>query len=95
MTRVKIEQLFQAAKGAPAPAIEPMPTYLQTRILASCSNQGGRDLTQALATGLRLGLGVAFAVMLACVAYNYGDLSFQPDNFVELTNVEAYLDWQL
>ncbi len=95
MKPVKIEQLFQAAKAAPAPVIEPMPPYLQTRILAASSTQAGRDLVQSLATGLRLGLGLAFVVMLACVAWNYRDLSFQPDNDVELVNVEAHLDWQL
>jgi hypothetical protein len=95
MKPVKIEQLLKVAMAAPAPAIEPMPQYLQTRILASFPAQSGRDLMPSLAVGLRLGLGLAFAIMIACLAWNYQDLSLQPDNDIELATVEAHLDMQL
>lgn len=92
---VKIERLLAAARTAPAPIVEPMPEYLQTRILAHCRENRPGDLFQSLAGALRLGLGAAFAIMIICVAWNYRDLALQPSNDVELVNVESHLDSQL
>ena len=90
---LNIDRLFEAARKAPAPAVEPMPAYLPTRVLAQLrAEPRPNDLLVAWGRALKLGLGLAVAIMVACVAWNYRDLSLQPQNFLELATLRAHLD---
>jgi hypothetical protein len=94
--RIKVERLFAAARTAPAEALDPMPDYLQSRILARASAEDSMpDLGLVLTRVLRWGASLAVSIMIACVAWNYHDLKLQPDNDVELVNIRAHLDFEL
>ncbi len=92
---IDLERLFAAARTAPVEAVEPMPEYLKTRIWARSRTERKGDFLLNAGAALRLGLGLAFGVMIACIVLNYNDLELKPSNDVELANVGAYLDLQL
>ena len=93
---INVERLFAAARTAPTDSLEPMPEYLKTRVLAHAfAEPAANDLLSSLSAALRLGLGLALATMIACIAWNYRDLGTQPDDAVELANMGAHLDLQL
>jgi hypothetical protein len=94
--KLQIDRLFEAARKAPARADEPMPAYLPTRVFARLqAEQRPNEILLAWGRALKVGLGLAVAIMLACVAWNYSDLSLQPENFQELATVRANLDSDL
>jgi len=101
MKALKIERLFEAAKAAPASVTEPMPEALKIRVLAQWSRESESplssvmDLFPTLRQVCRVGLGFAVAVMLACLAWSYSDLTHEPETFVEAATLSAHSDLQL
>jgi len=94
--QVDLDRLLAAARKAPVQALEPMPAHLPTRVLAQLrSEPQTNELLVAWGRALRVGLGLALAIMLACVAWNYRDLSLAPQNFLELATLRANLDSDL
>lgn len=97
MRQVKIEQLFQAAKAAPASAEQPMPEYLKTRVLAQLGETDAMLLsTMDLFPGLRLvfrwGLGIAVGVMLGCLAWSYNDLTDEPLSYIDVATIDTHME---
>lgn len=71
---LKLERLFEAARSAPAPAVEEMSAHLKTRVLAHWRSRTEDDAGWlSLASLFRRALACAGLAMLLCVAWNQLD----------------------
>jgi hypothetical protein len=97
MKPVKIEYLFQAAKTAPTPVAEPMPQFLESRILAhwgetDAAMLSAMDLFPSLRIIFRWGLGLAVAVMLSCLAWSYNELTYEPATYLDVATIDTHME---
>jgi hypothetical protein len=97
MKTVKIDQLFQAAKAAPAGVAQPMPEHMATRVIAAWNSGDALvlsaiDLFPSLRLMFRWGLGVAAGVMLGCLAWSYHELTYEPQTYIDVATIDTHAE---
>lgn len=66
-----LDRLFESAARAPRPALSAMPAHLPTRVLADWRMKASESEFPPVAWLLRIGLGLACAIMLTVTALHY------------------------
>jgi len=90
---VRLQRLFEAVKAAPpADEEESMPGRLRARVLADWRASGLDTAGHGLALLFRGALICAGVVMLASVAWSFGELAYDPENDVATANYELRED---
>ena len=91
---VRLNRLFKAARMAPAPDdTEVMPGHLKTRVLAHWRSGAAEGETRrGLAWVFRCALICAGVLMLASVAWSFGELAYDPEDDVAIANYELRAD---
>jgi hypothetical protein len=89
----RLNRLFEAARvGLPNDEIAGMPGHLKTRVLAHWRSALADEAGHGLARVFRFALLGAAIVMLASIAWSFGELTHDPDNDVAVANYELRRD---
>ena len=86
---VQLNRLFEAARAVPAfEEIDEMPGPLKTRVLAHWRSSAAEETGRVLAGFFRSALIGAAVVMLASIAWSFGELTHDPEDDVAIANYE-------
>jgi hypothetical protein len=86
---VQLNRLFKAARSAQEfEEVPEMPGYLKTRVLAQWRSNVTEDTGRVLASFFRSALIGAAVVMLASIAWSFGELTHDPEDDVAIANYE-------
>lgn len=90
---VKLTRLFETARLSPSRTLPAgMPLRLQNRVLTTWRKSRLDDSSAGMTLVFRAGLACASVVMLATIAWSFGELAYDPDNDVAIANYQLRAD---
>ena len=90
---VRLNRLFEAARSvSETEEIAEIPRHLRTRVLAHWRSSAAEETGRVLDLFFRSALVGAAVVMLASIAWSFGELTHDPEDDVAIANYELRAD---